>query len=213
MKTGVYQIKNSTNGRRYIGSAASNIEQRWREHRSLLNRGMHNLKLQNAWNKYGEACFIFEVLEECEASLCVEREQHYLNMLLFADENDRRFDELGYNALRIAGSALGFRHSEETKQKMSAIRIGRPHPCSKETRQKIAAANRGKRRSQVEVERMSLVQKGERNSNVKLTARDVAVIKRAIGFGVKQNKIAARFSVSKQLVSAIKTGTVWRNDG
>jgi len=175
---------------------------------------MHNPKLQNAWNKYGEASFVFEILELCEPLLCVEREQYYLDTILFADKNDRRFDKLGYNALRIAGSPLGFRHSEKTKQKMSIAHTNRTRqPHTETTKQKIRNANRGKQRSNAVVVRMSIVQRGELNSNAKLTARDVAVIKRAIRFGVKQSKIAARFSVSKQLVSAIKTGTTWRNDG
>jgi hypothetical protein len=58
MNTGVYQIINLTNGKRYIGSAANKrgFDQRWSIHRTLLFQGKHHSsKLQNAWNKYGAA--------------------------------------------------------------------------------------------------------------------------------------------------------------
>jgi len=60
---GIYQIKNTTNGKVYIGRSA-NIEKRWDAHRRLLREGQHfNIHLQYAWNQYGPAAFRFEILE------------------------------------------------------------------------------------------------------------------------------------------------------
>lgn len=44
-------------------------------HFGELNRNVHNNKhLQNAWNKYGEESFEFNVLEYCDVELLNERE-------------------------------------------------------------------------------------------------------------------------------------------
>jgi len=37
--------------------------------------------LQAAWNKYGEAAFVFSILEECNRDLTEVREQYYIDMI------------------------------------------------------------------------------------------------------------------------------------
>jgi len=62
--TGIYLIQNKINGKNYVGSSI-NINCRWNKHKSLLRRGLHkNENLQIEWNKYGEDCFKFEVVEK-----------------------------------------------------------------------------------------------------------------------------------------------------
>lgn len=64
MTCGIYFITCSVNGRGYVGMS-SNIEQRWENHRYMLNRGEHqNLHMLASWNKYGSDSFKFEILEE-----------------------------------------------------------------------------------------------------------------------------------------------------
>ena len=61
---GIYRILNTVNRKEYIGSS-KDTDFRWRTHRAALRRGTHaNIILQRSWNKYGEAAFVFEVLEE-----------------------------------------------------------------------------------------------------------------------------------------------------
>ena len=63
-KTGVYQIRNRDSGAMYIGSAIS-LASRKTTHWWALRHGRHfNTHLQNAWNKYGESAFVFEVIVE-----------------------------------------------------------------------------------------------------------------------------------------------------
>jgi group I intron endonuclease len=61
----------------------------------------------------------------------LEREQYYIDLL-----------KQKYNILKTAGSSLGFKHSEETWNKMSTAHGGKI--LSKETKAKIAAAHLGK---------------------------------------------------------------------
>lgn len=63
MKNVIYKIRNVTNDKFYVGST-NNTKVRFKNHRRLLRKGKHHCKhLQAAWNKYGEDCFKFEVIE------------------------------------------------------------------------------------------------------------------------------------------------------
>jgi len=122
-KSGIYQIRNTLNGRKYIGSAV-NILRRFNEHKKHLRTGHHdNIHLQRAWDKYGEMAFVFEIIEFVEnKQLLCEREQHWIDVTV-----DR------YNIDLLAYSKLGTKMSEESKRKMSAARMGRfttPRPSN-----------------------------------------------------------------------------------
>jgi len=68
--------------------------------------------------KYGYSSFKLEILENCEPNILIEREQYYLDLL-----------NPEYNILKKAGSLLGFRHSEASRELMSFVwgsRMTRP---------------------------------------------------------------------------------------
>lgn len=63
--SGIYEIRNLTNGKRYIGSAV-NFDKRWKAHIWKLNKGQHHAPhLQASWKKYGGGGFVFEPLLIC----------------------------------------------------------------------------------------------------------------------------------------------------
>ena len=63
--SGVYQIYNPINNKRYIGSSI-NVERRLKEHLRNLKKNTHcNIYLQSAYNKYKEV-LQFQFLEEKE---------------------------------------------------------------------------------------------------------------------------------------------------
>ena len=63
----IYKIRNVTNQKFYVGST-NNTRERFRNHRNRLRKNRHHAKhLQAAWNKYGEDCFKFEVVEIVES--------------------------------------------------------------------------------------------------------------------------------------------------
>jgi group I intron endonuclease len=118
--SGIYGIRNLLNGKSYVGSAID-LYNRWSVHRTRLKQGNHHNKhLQNAWNKYGEDAFVFEVLESCSGSVddleC--REQFWMDKL----DSVRN----GYNLAPTARSTLGIKHSEESRKRssVSALRVG-----------------------------------------------------------------------------------------
>lgn len=96
-KCGIYLIKNTQNGKVYIGSS-KNISERWKSHvRDLSNNCHHSIKLQRSWNQTkSKTNFIFEIIELVDdESTLFEREQYYID----------QFDAYknGYNCSNVAG--------------------------------------------------------------------------------------------------------------
>lgn len=146
---GIYRIRNVLNGKCYVGSAV-NIHQRWLEHRSMLNRGVHHSPhLQRSWARNGEASFVFEVIDLCSIGDLIEKEQKAIDEL-----------ESSYNVCRVAGSTLGRLHSSETRKKISQRLTGTKHKeRSEEYRARISAAHKGRKKRP---EHMEALQEGRR---------------------------------------------------
>lgn len=99
-KSGIYRWVNLKNGKSYVGSSV-NLRRRLINYYSILN-----LKAEIKRNKsiiyrsllrYKHYNFSLEILEYCEPSATISREQYYLDMLKPA-----------YNILKTAASSLGF---------------------------------------------------------------------------------------------------------
>lgn len=216
MATGIYQIRNLINGKRYIGSAAGKgFRNRWNHHIKTLRDGCHdNIYLQRAWNKYGEGVFIFETLEECSPENCIEREQWYLDSILFASCNDNRFKALGYNILRVAGNVLGFRHSQETKKRIGESKRGNKYclgrKITQETRDKMSKAQMGKHQGQKNhfygKQHSDSVKKKMSFKRRKTTPEQDITICQRIATGEKQKDLALEFGVDPSVISCIKRG-------
>lgn len=134
MRSGIYEIINAANGKRYVGSAV-NFRQRWNEHRSKLRRGVHHAKpLQHAWNKYGEHLFSFREFLLCAPGNLIIYEQIAIDAL--APE---------YNLCRVAGNTFGRRHAPETRAKIAAKACGRT--WTEEAKAKLSATTTGRKLS------------------------------------------------------------------
>src|SRR5690349_9023499 len=73
LQMGIYQIKNSVNGKIFIG-AGENLPGIINSNRFQLKLGNHkNKALQEDWNRYGEDVFIFEILDEIQPNLVENR--------------------------------------------------------------------------------------------------------------------------------------------
>jgi predicted GIY-YIG superfamily endonuclease len=117
--SGIYSIKNISNDRIYIGSAA-NFYKRYNSHRSFLTHGTHiNKFLQNDWNKTGDPSkFVFQIEMLCQKENLAQEEQKFLDKVF---DNQKQC----YNFLPIAGSTLGTKRTPETRQKISSSSLGK----------------------------------------------------------------------------------------
>lgn len=147
MVCGVYCIRNKINNKRYIGKSDC-IYDRWCNHIYHLNTNSHkNIHLQNAWNKYGSESFEFYVVEPCASSDdAYEREKIWIN---YYDSYKN-----GYNRDLGGSGSLGYKHTEETRRKMSELMQQRVkdfnyvHPLlgkkmSEESKKRISESHKG----------------------------------------------------------------------
>jgi group I intron endonuclease len=109
-KSGVYRLRNLKTNKSYVGSAIK-LDRRLRDY---LSPGFLRKELQKGKSliytsilKHGYSNFNLDILEYCEAKDVIKLEQKYLDIL-----------KPEYNLCQIAGSMLGFKHSEATLIKM-----------------------------------------------------------------------------------------------
>jgi group I intron endonuclease len=128
MKAGIYGFLCKTNNKLYIGSSI-NLNLRFNNY---INGVQSNILFQRAINKYNLQDFIFIVFEYCEPDKLVSQEQYYLNFL-----------EPEYNILMVAGSSLGYKHTEKALTKISEASKGKLH--SPETKGLMSETHKGKK--------------------------------------------------------------------
>jgi len=187
MSSGIYEIICLPDGRTYVG-ASNDVSKRKNSHFWALRGNRHrNLNLQAAWNTYGEASFVFTVLEHVDDKTSLgRREQEWIR------SRDATNPAIGFNLPTVNGRP-GLPVSPERRKKISdrnrmkwadpdfkarvsaaisAARIGKPRaPHSLETREKMAAAFRARAHLQVQVPlseetraKMSKVRTGKKHS-------------------------------------------------
>jgi group I intron endonuclease len=146
-KSGIYRI--SIGDGYYIGSAV-NLPKRLRCHLNALQAGRHiNIHLQRAYDKHGECDF--EILEIAnDKSLLIDREQYFIDSL-----------RPRYNISPRAGSQLGFKHSSESRLKISQVQKGKIF--SQEIRQRMSESKKGWSPTPEQRKNYSLSKVGKKN--------------------------------------------------
>ena len=112
----IYSITNIIDNKKYVGSAVDYNVRRIRHLSNLRCNRHHSSYLQNSFNKHGETNFIFDILEIVDdISKLIEVEQKWIDDI-----------KPEFNMTLIAGlnSHLGVKRSDETKKKMSQVRVG-----------------------------------------------------------------------------------------
>lgn len=230
MDYGIYAIKNNINNKLYIGSAFNDFNGRNRMHLSTLRRNIHHNKhLQRAWNKYGEDSFSFIILEK----LCIENIAYIYEIetawIRFYDSTNPK---KGYNALSIGESRLGFKHTEESKRKISKANSGKNNHWFKKgyllkgdknpfygkkhkedfikklSNDRIGINNPfyGKKHNKKSIEKMS----EENHSRSKLNLEQCKEIKLLLDYKeLSIKEISNKYNVSYSVVSKIKNNRHW----
>jgi len=231
MTAGIYQIRNLINDKIYIGSS-ENVEYRWKRHRRDLKRNAHHSNhLQNAWNKYGEENFVFEILEKVkDKNNLLEEEQKYIDFL---------FPK--YNVYTTAGSSRGYLWTKEQKKKISGennsgsklirgqINEIRELYKSGECTQKQLAEKFGVERETVgkiirnerwgeegycfkSKDRSQYILRGERHPASKLTWKMVEEIREIYKTGKHtQRELAKRYEICRDTVKKVINNLIWKD--
>nr|UYL26222.1 GIY-YIG endonuclease [Cordyceps militaris] len=117
-QSGIYLWTNINSNKKYVGSSV-NLTRRLKDYFNSYYLKSELLKnnslIYKALLKYGYENFRLDILEFCDPKFILVREQFYLDNL-----------NLEYNTLKTAGSLLGFKHSNETKKKLSGSKLGKP---------------------------------------------------------------------------------------
>ena len=147
-RQGIYKISNLENNKCYYGSSLD-LDKRLYEHKRNLRLGQHDNKhLQNAWNKYTEDYFKFEVIEE--VPLIEDIEENNKNLRKIETEYIQKYQtykpEFGYNFIPGGIGTQGLPCSEEKKRKISEANKGRVAynigvPMSEEQKQLLKEIN------------------------------------------------------------------------
>jgi group I intron endonuclease len=136
--------------------------------------------------KYGYSNFRLEILEYCKSAAdVIQREQYFIDLL-----------EPEYNLNKTAGSSFGNKHSEETKERMSASKKGENNPLF------------GKNHTDETLSRMSKAKAGTNNPmfGKNLSEETRAKISKKLGFTVEvtdtsTNDITVYDTIGKAAIS------------
>lgn len=137
---GIYKITNKINNNYYIGSSID-IQDRWRKHISATKNNS-KYPIHRAIRKYGLENFTFEVLELCEETDLLHKEQVLLNENVGKKEC--------YNASKdVYAPMRGRKHTKKTKKQIS----NKKKNISDSVRFLLGASWRGKRQPNSMVEK------------------------------------------------------------
>lgn len=116
-KSGIYRWTNTITGTTYVGSAV-NLTRRLRDYFSIKFLKKEILKnkslIYRALLKYGYSNFKLEILEYCDKTSTISREQYFIDSL-----------KPDYNLCLKAGSSLGRITKEDTRLKLRNIWLNR----------------------------------------------------------------------------------------
>lgn len=133
----VYAIRCSKTEKYYIGQTISTLDYRWKKHKQRARAGENTL-LARAIRKHGERSFTVEILATCSTQRRLDAlERRYIREY----RSDK--SEFGYNIMPGGRGHKGYRHTEETRRKMSVARRG--HRWSEEVKRKISVAHLGRK--------------------------------------------------------------------
>jgi group I intron endonuclease len=133
----IYCIKNKENGKEYIGLTKRLLDSRWKQHiNESLRKGSweYNTPLGNAIKKYGKDNFEVFVLEVCKTETELKEKEI---KLIFERKSLSKYG--GYNLSEGGDGRLGYKLSEEVKNKIRLGNLGKKMSAESRSKMSIAA--------------------------------------------------------------------------
>ena len=153
-KSGIYALIHRESGMCYVGSSVD-IKERMDRHLSDSRNG-GNALIHRALRAFGHEAFDFEVLEECEKSKLLLREQFYISLLNAAsldgfNSNNKVKANYGISPSTVTRQRISEAKKESYKNSEIRAKISRAlslRPCLPETREKLRRHHLGKKMSE-----------------------------------------------------------------
>lgn len=136
----IYKAINIIDGKCYIGQTIQKLQDRIDRHiYDAYVVKPENRYFQNAIRLHGIENFKWEILCECNDTLLLNIRE---TMKIIV--NHSHWTEGGYNMTWGGESSYGYKHTDESKRKMSIASSNKHIPCSEETKKKISISNKGR---------------------------------------------------------------------
>jgi group I intron endonuclease len=147
----------------YVGSSVD-LYRRFQEYYNIkyISRAAKSSLICKALLKHGYSRFSLDILEFCNSSDVIAREQYYIDNL-----------KPEYKILQVAGSLFGYKHtqeslakmrevalnrSDETKAKLRQAALGKTYKHTEETKIKLRDAILGKKHTEETLDKLSIIQ-------------------------------------------------------
>jgi group I intron endonuclease len=119
----VYLVENKRNGKRYVGLTKHDLETRWGQHVKDALYERSNMLLHKAIRKNGADGFVRTVIDTGESEEQLRQlEKDWIEVL------GTHVSRGGYNLTLGGDGLLGYKHTAETKRRMSESRKGEQNP-------------------------------------------------------------------------------------
>lgn len=219
---GIYYIKNTVNGKYYIGQSSYSIHRRWLLHKWQLRNGIHpNDHLQRAWNEYGEEVFEFKIL------YLTDKDEPLDDLEIEYISKYNAYSE-GYNQTLGGNSNHGYKPSEETKKKIGIANHKRMlgKKLSPETRKRMSASAKGHikspehrkhlsesltgiKRTEEHKQKCREANQGTKQKTAKYSEELIREIKTRMKNGERPCDLAREYGISNSYLCAIRLGLRW----
>lgn len=125
-RSGIYCWTHIESGKKYVGSSVD-LYRRFTQYYNIkyITRASKSSSICRALLKYGYSSFSLDILELCDTSILIQREQYYIDLL-----------KPEYNILQVAGSLFGYKHTQESLEKMREIALNRSDETKAKLREK-----------------------------------------------------------------------------
>lgn len=190
-ESGVYEIVNTKNNKRYVGQTTMPFKKRYWHHNWKLFYNEHdNIFLQEDYNSENYSAFEFRVLfVNNDKDLLDKKEKEYISF--YREEN------LCYNILD-GGRCFDLRKTKNEETYKIIGEKNRQHMTGKKLSEKIKL-------------KMAVSHQGEKAPSAKLKTNDVLEIMTLFEKGMSNTEIAKIYNVTSNNIRMIRKGISWNS--